>query len=129
MIKEGYLDKKSDKNITWSERYCVLDGKELKYYYTEDDYIKNITPLSAITLKNLYQVEAVDEHKKNFVFFITATSWIKKNIDKGGRKFYFATMNIESLEEWIIYLEFAKAKAVYDDFVSHYGKISFPIGR
>lgn len=54
MIKEGYLDKKSDKNITWSERYCVLDGKELKYYYTEDDYIKNITPLSAITLKNLY---------------------------------------------------------------------------
>jgi adenylate cyclase 10 len=32
------------------------------------------------------------------------------------------------LEQWIIYLEFARAKAIYDDFVLSYGKISFPIG-
>lgn len=53
---------------------------------------------------------------------------MKKNAEKGERKFYFAANTIEELEQWVIYLEFAKAKAVYDDFVGHYGKISFPIG-
>jgi adenylate cyclase 10 len=33
IIKEGYLDKKSGKNYTWAMRYCVMDGKEFKYYY------------------------------------------------------------------------------------------------
>ena len=26
------------------------------------------------------------------------------------------------------YLEFVRNKAIYDDFVAHFGKISFPIG-
>jgi len=30
---------------------------------------------------------------------------------------------------WTIYLEFAKAKAIYDDFTNNFGKISFPIGN
>lgn len=30
---------------------------------------------------------------------------------------------------WTIYLEFAKTKAVYDDFTNNFGKISFPIGN
>lgn len=32
------------------------------------------------------------------------------------------------MEEWTIYLEFAKAKAIYDEFVNNFGKISFPLG-
>jgi len=53
---------------------------------------------------------------------------MKKTQEKGERKFFFSVNLFEELEQWTIYLEFAKAKAVYDDFVGHYGKISFPIG-
>ena len=52
---------------------------------------------------------------------------MKKNKEMGERKFYFSALSEDALEQWIIYLEFAKAKAVYDDFVNTYGKISFPI--
>jgi adenylate cyclase 10 len=37
VLKEGVLEKKSDSNITWAERFCVLDGKEFRYYYNEKD--------------------------------------------------------------------------------------------
>ena len=43
------------------------------------------------------------------------------------RKFYFAALDNESLESWTIYLEFAKTKAIYDEFVASYGKIQFPL--
>jgi adenylate cyclase 10 len=44
------------------------------------------------------------------------------------RKFFFAAENEESLESWTIYIEFAKAKAVYDEFVFQFGRIQFPLG-
>lgn len=47
----------------------------------------------------------------------------------GERKFLLNCRNIEDLEMWIIYLEFARAKAVYDDFTNNYGKINFPLGN
>lgn len=43
------------------------------------------------------------------------------------RKFYFAALDDESLESWTIYFEFARAKAIYDEFVNCYGKIQFPL--
>jgi adenylate cyclase 10 len=57
-----------------------------------------------------------------------ASSWMKKSIEMPLRDFYFAAENEEKLEEWSIYLEFSKAKAIYDDFVNNFGKISFPLG-
>lgn len=47
----------------------------------------------------------------------------------GERRFLLNSKNVEDLEMWIIYLEFAKAKAIYDDFTNNYGKISFPLGN
>lgn len=41
--------------------------------------------------------------------------------------FHFASESDDDLEEWVIYLEFTKAKAVYEQFVDKFGKISFPI--
>jgi len=46
----------------------------------------------------------------------------------GERKFYFAASDEESLEQWTIFIEFARAKAIYDEFVNSFGKIQFPIG-
>jgi adenylate cyclase 10 len=39
------------------------------------------------------------------------------------RRFYFSATTEDILEEWIIYLEFARAKAIYDEFVNNFGKI------
>jgi adenylate cyclase 10 len=33
------------------------------------------------------------------------------------RKFYFSAETEKQLEEWTIYLEFMKSKALYDEFV------------
>ena len=40
---------------------------------------------------------------------------------------YFAVEFEDELNEWVTYLEFAKAYAVYIDFVVNLGGISFPI--
>ena len=43
------------------------------------------------------------------------------------RKVYFALETEDELNEWLTYLEFAKAYAIYMDFVTNFGKISFPL--
>lgn len=43
------------------------------------------------------------------------------------RKFYFSAEKEDQLEQWIIYLEFLKAKAIYDQFVEQFGRIPFPL--
>lgn len=58
---------------------------------------------------------------------ITVSNWVKRSLEKNSRTFYFAFESDDELEEWAIYLEFAKAKAIYNDFVDNFGKISFPI--
>ena len=42
-------------------------------------------------------------------------------------KFYMAFDSSEEVEQWSIYFELAKAKAIYEEFVNNFGKISFPI--
>lgn len=118
--------KKSDKNYTWADRYCVMDGKEFRYYYTKSDARQEKEPLCTILLKHIYTIEALDENEgyhKPYSFSINCTGWIKKMKEMNERKFYFAADSNENLESWTIYIEFAKAKAVYDEFVSHFGRI------
>ncbi len=43
------------------------------------------------------------------------------------RTFHFQFENEEDYEEWTIYFDFSRAKAIYDDFVNNFGKISFPL--
>ena len=58
---------------------------------------------------------------------ILTGSWFKKYKEMGIRNFYFSAKNTEMLEEWKTHIEFIRAKAVYDDFVKSFGKISFPL--
>lgn len=60
---------------------------------------------------------------------LNTSGWIKKSKKMEERKFYFAASSDMNLEEWTLYLEFAKAKAQYDQFVNNFGKIPFPIGQ
>lgn len=87
--------------------------------------------LGSILLRYMYSLIPLNEkekYNKSFVFQMSATSWVKRQKELGERRFFYSAENEEALEQWIIYLEFARAKALYDDFVNSYGKISFPIG-
>ena len=46
---------------------------------------------------------------------------------QGIREFYFAARNNDELEQWTTSMEFMRAKAIYDDFVNTFGKITFPL--
>ncbi|CAD8172324.1 unnamed protein product [Paramecium pentaurelia] len=132
ILKEGILEKKSKQNVSWAPRYWVLDGKEMRCYYTKQDMLKKELPLCTIPLKGIYSVIPLDVREQgetNFPLSISSTLWYKKNKEMGERRFLLNSKNVEDLEMWIIYLEFAKAKAIYDDFTNNYGKISFPLGN
>ena len=45
----------------------------------------------------------------------------------GVREFYFSADNNDELEQWKTFIEFLRAKSIYDDFVNTFGKISFPL--
>ena len=130
ILIRGKLEKKSDRGLSWSMRYCVLNTKELKYYYKEEDYKdKGEEALGSISLKHIYNIMPLDEkvYKRNNAFIIYTGSWLKKGKEMGIRNFYFSALSTDELEEWKTFIEFVRAKAVYDDFVNTFGKISFPL--
>ena len=132
VLKSGSLDKRSDHGMSWSSRFLVLSCKDLKYYYSEADFKKNTDfALGVISLKHIFKIFYLDEKetKKKFAFVIYTGSWQKKNKEMGVREFYFSSTDYAILETWTTYLEFLRAKAIYDDFVSSFGKISFPLSN
>lgn len=131
-IKSGLLCKKSDVGKSWADRYVVMSCKDLKYYYTESEYKeKPDFALGIISLKHIFNIFQLNESetKKEFAFMIYTGSWQKKNKEMGIREFYFAAKSSSELDQWITYIEFIRAKAIYDDFVYSFGKISFPLNN
>ena len=133
VIKKGNLEKKSDRGFKWSTRYCLMTTREFKYYYTEEDFARNSSvdeALGTIPFKNIFQImplkETESKGKKN-AFVIYVGSWQKKDKDMGLREFYFSAVSNDELEQWTTYMEFIRAKAIYDQFVNTFGKISFPL--
>ena len=134
IIKKGDLDKKSDRGYKWSSRYCVMNTREFKYYYSEEDYARKDPsldePLGTIPFKNIFQIMPLKETEskgKAYAFVIYVGSWQKKEKDMGIREFYFSAYSNDELEQWTTYMEFIRAKAIYDAFVNTFGKISFPL--
>jgi hypothetical protein len=68
-------------------------------------------------LKAIYTILPLndkEEVNKQNAFQISTSFWIKKQIEMDERKFYFAGPNEEVMEEWTIYMEFARSMAQYD---------------
>jgi adenylate cyclase 10 len=130
IIKEGFLGKKSKSAFTWASRYCVMDGKEFKFYYTvKDAQDHQIQPLCTVLLRNINAIVPLNEKDgHHFAFYIACSSWYKRTKEFNERKFYFAARDELTLQQWSIFLEFARAKAIYEEFVNNFGKIQFPIG-
>ena len=133
VIKKGELDKKSDRGYKWSKRYCLMNTREFKYYYNEADSNRDSSidqPLGTIPFKNIFQIMPIKETEskgKAYAFVIYVGSWQKKDKDMGIREFYFSAYSDDELEQWTTYMEFIRAKAIYDSFVNTFGKISFPL--
>jgi class 3 adenylate cyclase len=129
-IKGGYIEKKSDKNITWEYRYVVITNTKVFYFYHEKEFLENKKPLGNFLLKNLYDVEILPDHsingKKN-LFIISVSSWTKKDKIKPHRTFNFSAKSREDLYQWVITLNFLRIKATYDEFSSHFGLINLPL--
>lgn len=107
-----------------------MNCKDLRYYYTEDNYRENQDfALGVISLKHIFNIFYLKEaeSKRKWAFVIYTGSWQKKNKEMGIREFYFAAEDFKELEQWTTYIEFIRAKAIYDGFVSSFGKISFPL--
>lgn len=93
-IRVGILNKKSDSNITWASRFCVLNSGAFIYYYTREHYNNaRDDPLGFIPLKNIFNILPVADNQfgnRENVFQIYVSNWIKKQKQLGKRDFYFA---------------------------------------
>jgi len=59
---------------------------------------------------------------------VSSSTWIKKDISKRHREFYFAAASEEERDEWITTVEFLKAIAVHRSFQSSFGvKLTIPL--
>ena len=66
-------------------------------------------PLGSFDLKNLFSAEIVPDYTvggQTNVFCIKVSSWLKKEVVKGSRMYYFSASNKSDLYCWVIYLNF-----------------------
>ena len=69
----------------------------------------------------------MSEKQRTVLLLRTGSFQTRDNKDLGLVHINFAHDEFDILEEWATYIEFARAKAIYDDFVNTFGKISFPL--
>ncbi|EAR83243.2 PH domain protein (macronuclear) [Tetrahymena thermophila SB210] len=129
MIKEDYLYKKSDfSKYSWAERFVLMSTKDIRYYYNrEDSKEKPEEYLGAIPLRFIYEVNMLDPKqygRSDYPFIIKASNWYKKTKQCSKRDFFFTCKTQEQYEEWYIYLNIAKTKALQDEFHREYGKVN-----
>jgi len=126
-LKKGNLHFKFQNSLLWSKKFFVLSFKELKIFSNEDDFMqKSDKFLGLISLKQIFSLAFMSQKNRN-VFLLKSGSFQKDNKDTGLVQLYFSHEEFDVLEEWAIYIEFARAKAIYDDFVNTFGKIAFPL--
>lgn len=87
-------------------------------YESEDACNHGKDPTGILPLKQISQIEALSEHgnkkqkQRQYILIITVANWVKRSLERDSRSFIFSCENEDELEEWSIFLEFAKAKVV-----------------
>jgi class 3 adenylate cyclase len=130
LIYAGLLEKKSDKYISWENRYIVITNTKFFYWYQEQDYRTNKKPLGSFDLKHLYLVEILRDKKigdRDNLLHIGVSSWFKKDKPYGSREYFFSCKERHILYHWVITLNFLRVKAMYDEFSSNFGLINLPL--
>ena len=124
-LKAGKLDKLGVKDKTkWISRFCVLTQTSLKYYTNEGEFReKPVFEQGSIPLKSIIHIIPVyrDDVVKSYErpgFKIGAVKWYKGPNENGYRDFRFACDNNEEVENWLIHIEYIRARAIYEEFIS-----------
>ena len=125
--------KKSNTNVTWSQRFIIVTKKKFIYWYSKEDYNKNLSPLGSFLLKDIYRVSMENDfdlisHRGN-ILKIKVTSYSKKDIIKDSRTFYFSMQSEEELYQWVTCLNFLRVKALYDQLSFNFGTIPLPLSH
>jgi len=55
------------------------------------------------------------------------SSFLKKELIKGPRSYYFSVIHKSELYSWVIYLNFLRVKAIYDSFTIQFGQLNLPL--
>jgi len=129
-LKYGIIEKKSDGKITWEKRFFALTAKKVQYYYHLEEYRQDKVPLGIFDLKDISEIKQISDASygnKKFVFMVTVSKWIKKEIPKPKRTYIFSVENMEELYEWLISLNFLRFNAYYETFMISFGKVGFPL--
>lgn len=132
IIKCGTIEKKSDKGITWENRFVIATKTKFYYWYTSEDYMNNKQYLGMFELKNIYDIQVLKDFefsdKKNLME-VKVSSYYKKDILKGGRNYIFSVTKKNDLSAWVIALNFLRVKAIYDELRYSFGTINFPLNH
>ena len=132
IIKKGDLGKKSDKGITWEDRFCIITKNKFMYWYYEKNFKHKKLPLGQFLVKNITAVNLIGDYnnygKKNVVY-ITVNQWNKKDLIKPARGFFFSAESKEDLMFWITALNFLCLNAFYESFTKNFGVIQFPLNN
>lgn len=132
IIKCGTIEKKSDKGITWENRFVIATKTKFYYWYTSVDYMNNKQYLGMFELKNIYDIKVLRDFefsdKKNLME-VKVSSYYKKDILKGGRNYIFSVTKKNDLSAWVIALNFLRVKSIYDELRYSFGTINFPLNH
>ena len=131
VVKRGWLTKQGDKpNRKVEKRLMILTGKDLMWFHNENEWRKKKKPLGVIYLTAVYHCVPANTHRTTDDLNIGTCAWRKKTVEREGRReFIFGAMDETERDEWITSIEYLRAKAVYDNFVTKYCNITFPLKR
>lgn len=122
MTKQG---DKANKKI--SKRLLVLTPQKLEWFHNEVEF-KLGKPLGTILMHAVYSVIPADRYLRTCDLSIGTTAFLKGNIEKDTkREFIFGASTEYLRDEWIATIEYLRARAIYQNYVSKYCKITFPV--
>lgn len=108
----------------------MLDNYKIYYWYYENDYKEKKVPLGSFLLSEINNVRILNDGevggRKNLML-IKVSSWLKKEIPRGPRAYYFSVKTREELLTWVITINFIQINATYNQFTRQFGSISLPL--
>jgi len=110
MLHSGIISKKSDRGVSWADRYVILTVYDIRYYHDINEFEDSPSEcLASILLKDIIRFEKINELDGKTSFTLHAEKWYKKDQLKASKRtFNFASHKPNIFEEWLIYIEYAK---------------------
>jgi hypothetical protein len=91
---------------------------KLRYYKTEQHYQSNPNyEQCSIYLKHIFDIKNIEDSNKNCLE-ISTCKWYKANAENYNKEFYLNFESAESKEVWYIFLQYARTRAIHEDFLT-----------